>query len=88
MYVFLGKLEENASDSMITSMILVCYQPAFVLFDLGSTYSYVSVYCTTYFGLPSKSLFVLIYVANLVRDSLLVDQIYILCLLTIKECDT
>ncbi|WMV14705.1 hypothetical protein MTR67_008090, partial [Solanum verrucosum] len=42
-YAFHGKTEAEASDAVITCTILVCDRMANVLFDLGSTYSYVSV---------------------------------------------
>ena len=43
-YAFPGRPEAEASDAVITGIILVCHRPATVLFDLGSTYSYVSTY--------------------------------------------
>ncbi|WMV46258.1 hypothetical protein MTR67_039643 [Solanum verrucosum] len=42
-YAFSSKNEVEASDAVITCTILMCDRMANVLFDLGSTYSYVSV---------------------------------------------
>ncbi len=42
-YAFPCKTEVDTSDAVITGTILVCDRMAIVLFDLGSTYSYVSV---------------------------------------------
>ena len=42
-YAFPGKNEAEASDAVITYTILVCDWMANVLFDSGSTYSYVSM---------------------------------------------
>ena len=43
MLCFPGKNEVEASDAVIRGTILICDRIANVLFDLGSTYSYVSV---------------------------------------------
>ena len=42
-YAFPGKNEADASNAVITCTILVCDRMANVLFDPGSTYSYVSM---------------------------------------------
>ncbi len=42
-YAFSDNNEAEASDAVITCTILVCDRMANVLFDPGSTYSYVSV---------------------------------------------
>ena len=41
-YAFLGRSEAETSDAVITSNLLVCDCMASVLFDPGSTFSYVS----------------------------------------------
>uniref|UniRef100_M0ZYG3 Polyprotein n=1 Tax=Solanum tuberosum TaxID=4113 RepID=M0ZYG3_SOLTU len=43
-YAFPGRPETEASDAVITCIIPVCHRPTIVLFDPGSTYSYVSTY--------------------------------------------
>ncbi|XP_049362754.1 uncharacterized protein LOC125827500 [Solanum verrucosum] len=43
-YAFPGRPEAEASDAVITSIVSVCHRPASVLFDPGSTFSYVSTY--------------------------------------------
>ncbi|XP_049410606.1 uncharacterized protein LOC125873772 [Solanum stenotomum] len=43
-YAFPGRLEAEASDAVITGIVSVCHRPASVLFDPGSTFSYVSTY--------------------------------------------
>ena len=42
-YAFPGKNEAEASNEVIIGTILVCDRIANVLFDMGSTYSYVSM---------------------------------------------
>ena len=43
-YAFPGRPEAEASDAVTTGFIPVCHRSATVLFDPGSTYSYVSTY--------------------------------------------
>ncbi|XP_070029602.1 uncharacterized protein [Nicotiana sylvestris] len=45
-----------ASDVFITSIILVCHRDAFVLFDPGSTFSYMSSYFALYLDMSRESL--------------------------------
>lgn len=45
-YVVLGKVKAEASDVVITSIVLVSQLSTSILFDLGSIYSYVSTYIT------------------------------------------
>uniref|UniRef100_A0A0V0IIM4 Putative ovule protein n=1 Tax=Solanum chacoense TaxID=4108 RepID=A0A0V0IIM4_SOLCH len=42
-YVFSRKTKDEVSDAVVTSAILICDRMATVLFDPGSTYSYVLV---------------------------------------------
>ncbi|WMV54837.1 hypothetical protein MTR67_048222 [Solanum verrucosum] len=53
-YAFSGKTEAEVSNTMITCTILVCDRMPTVLFDLGSTYSYVSVQFTLGFDMTRK----------------------------------
>ncbi|XP_070046168.1 uncharacterized protein [Nicotiana tomentosiformis] len=41
-YAFPAKPDAIASDAVITGIVSVCHREASILFDLGSTYSYVS----------------------------------------------
>ncbi|WP_311768915.1 hypothetical protein, partial [Proteus mirabilis] len=59
-----------------------------VLFDPGSTFSYVSVYFAPRLGMRSESLAEPIHVSTPVGESLVVDQILRSCLVTIQGCDT
>ncbi|WMV37640.1 hypothetical protein MTR67_031025, partial [Solanum verrucosum] len=43
-YAFLGRPEVETSDSMIIGIVPVCHRPTTVLFNLGSTFSYMSTY--------------------------------------------
>ena len=43
-YAALARAAAEVSDDVISSMLLLCYQPATILFDLGSTFSYGSIY--------------------------------------------
>jgi len=52
-YEFLARPEEVASDVVIRGIVLVCHKDALVIFDLGSTYSYVSSYICSLFGYAS-----------------------------------
>lgn len=54
-------LEEVASDVVITGIVYVCHEDASVLFDLGSTYSYMSSYFASYLRKTCDSLDNLIY---------------------------
>ncbi|XP_070037161.1 uncharacterized protein [Nicotiana tomentosiformis] len=45
-----------ASDAVITGIVLVCQRDASVLFDPGSTYSYVSSYFAHHLDIPRGSL--------------------------------
>lgn len=40
--LFQFRIEAETFDAVITSIVLVCDHSTLVLFDLGSTYSYVS----------------------------------------------
>ncbi|XP_070024834.1 uncharacterized protein [Nicotiana sylvestris] len=80
--------EVVASDAVITGIILVCHRDASVLFDPGSTYSYVSSYFAPYLGVAQDSLSSRVYVSTPVGDSLAVDRIYRSCLVTIHGFET
>nr|XP_033511627.1 uncharacterized protein LOC117276389 [Nicotiana tomentosiformis] len=54
----------------------VSHRDASVLFDLGSTYSYVSSLFSPYLDVSCESLGVPIFVSTPVGDSIVVDQVY------------
>ena len=54
-YALPARPEAESSDVVITGTILVCDRDASMLFDPGSTYSYVSSYFAPYLGMPSDS---------------------------------
>lgn len=55
-YALPARTEVVASDSVITGIVLVCHRDASVLFDPGSTYSYVSSYFVPHLGVSRESL--------------------------------
>ncbi|XP_070057504.1 uncharacterized protein [Nicotiana tomentosiformis] len=83
LYAFPARPDAIASDAVITCIISVCGRDALVLFDLGSTYSYVSSLFTHFLGVPHKSLGTPVYVSTQVGDSIVVDQIYRSCIMTL-----
>ena len=48
--------EAETSDAVITGIIPVCHRPASVLFDPGSTFSYVSTYFVAKFDMICDSM--------------------------------
>ncbi|XP_070039304.1 uncharacterized protein [Nicotiana tomentosiformis] len=87
-YAFSGRTEAVASDAVIPSIVLICHRDASVLFDLGSTYSYVSSYFARYLDIPRDSLSAPVYVSMHVGDSIVVDCVYQSCLVTISGYET
>ncbi|XP_070034613.1 uncharacterized protein [Nicotiana tomentosiformis] len=80
-YALSARTEEVASDSFITSIVPVYHRDALVLFDPGSTYSYVSSYFAPYLGVSHDSLSSPVYVSTPVGDSLAQRTVE-------KGCDT
>ncbi|XP_070036245.1 uncharacterized protein [Nicotiana tomentosiformis] len=66
----------ESSDAVITGIIPVSHRDASVLFDPGSTYSYVSSYFASYLVVPCDSLSAYVYVSIPVGDSVVVDHVY------------
>ncbi|XP_070037233.1 uncharacterized protein [Nicotiana tomentosiformis] len=67
---------------------IVCSRDASVLFDPGSTYSYVSSYFASYLVVPRDSLSAPVYVSNLVGDAMVVDSVYRSCVVTVGSLET
>ncbi|XP_070034507.1 uncharacterized protein [Nicotiana tomentosiformis] len=82
-YDFLGRMDAVALDSIITGMVSVYYWDASVLFDLRSTFSYVSSYFAPYLDKSRDSLCDIVYVSTHVEDSIVVDRVYRSYLVTI-----
>ncbi|XP_070035242.1 uncharacterized protein [Nicotiana tomentosiformis] len=87
-YAFLGRPEAESSDAVIIGIVPVCHRDALVLFDSGSTYSYVSSYFASYLVEPHDSLSTLVYVSTSVGDSIVVDRAYRSCVITIGSLET
>ena len=66
----------------------MCHQPATVLFDPGSTFSYVSIYFAPRLGMRSESLAEPVHVSTPIGEFLVVDQVLRSYLVTIQGCDT
>lgn len=87
-YAFPARLEAESSDDVITGIIPVFHRDASVLFDPGSTYSYVSSYFASYLVVPCDSLSASVCVSTPVGDSVVVDHVYRLCVVTIDNSET
>lgn len=71
----LSRPETKASDLLIAGTISICRQLAFALFDLGFTYSFVSVYFSPCLGLYLEPLLVSLCVSTPMGDFLVVDHV-------------
>ncbi|XP_070008225.1 uncharacterized protein [Nicotiana sylvestris] len=67
---------------------LVCHRDASVLFNTGSTYSYVSYYFAPHLCVSRDTLSSLVYVSTRMGDSLIVDRIYRSCLVALSGFET
>ncbi|XP_070039721.1 uncharacterized protein [Nicotiana tomentosiformis] len=65
-----------------------CHRDASVLFDLGSIYSYVSSHFASYLIVPCDSLSALVYVSTYVGDSIVVNRVYRLCVVSIRSLES
>ncbi|XP_070057348.1 uncharacterized protein [Nicotiana tomentosiformis] len=70
------RLEAVASDAMITSIISVRHRDASLLFDPGSTYSFVSSYFAHYLDMHHDSLDIHVHISTMMGDSIVVDCVY------------
>ncbi|XP_070036905.1 uncharacterized protein [Nicotiana tomentosiformis] len=87
-YAFLARPEADSSNAVITGIVTVCHRYASILFDLGSTYSYVSSYFASYMVMPRDSLIAFVYVSTFVGDSIMVDHVYRSCVVSIGSYET
>ncbi|XP_070050557.1 uncharacterized protein [Nicotiana tomentosiformis] len=74
--------------AVITGIVQVCHRDASVLFDLGSTYLYMSSYFAPYLDISRDSLSASVYVSMFVGDFIIVDHVYQSCLVTIGDYET
>ncbi|XP_070042692.1 uncharacterized protein [Nicotiana tomentosiformis] len=81
-YAFPVRPDTVVSDTVITYIISVCGRDASVLFDQGSTYSYVSYMLSHFLGVPHESLGTPFYVSTPVGDSVVLDRIHRSCIVT------
>ena len=70
-------------DTVITGNLLVCDCVASVLFDPGSTFSYVSSSFATGLNLNCELLDIPIRVSTPVGESVIVEKVYRSCLVTL-----
>ncbi|XP_070026702.1 uncharacterized protein [Nicotiana sylvestris] len=87
-YDLQSKPEAEASDAVITGTVLVCDRDTSVLFDPGSTYSYVSSYFAQCLVMPSDALGIHVYVSTPVGDSIMVDRVHRSCVIVIGGLET
>ncbi|XP_070014851.1 uncharacterized protein [Nicotiana sylvestris] len=73
-YAFPARPDAVASDAMITGIISIGGRDALVLFNPGSTYSYVSSLFAHFLDVPHESLGTPVYVSTPVGDFVVVDQ--------------
>ena len=67
---------------------MVCSRDASLLFDPGSTYSFVSSYFAPYLVMPSDSLSAHVYVSTLVGYSIVVDRVHRSCIVVFGGLET
>ncbi|XP_070029898.1 uncharacterized protein [Nicotiana sylvestris] len=82
-YALPAGLDALASDAVITGIISVSVRDASVLFDLGSTYSYVSSLFARFLVISPEPLGTPVNISTPVGNSVLVDRIYRSCVITL-----
>ncbi|XP_070028720.1 uncharacterized protein [Nicotiana sylvestris] len=87
-YAFSARPDALASDAIITCIISVSGRYASVLFDPGSTYSYVSSMFSRFLAISPEPLGTSIHVSTPVGDSVFVDRIYRSCVVTFYVFET
>ncbi|XP_070046500.1 uncharacterized protein [Nicotiana tomentosiformis] len=66
----------------------VCHMDASVLFEPGSTYSFVSSYFASYLDMPRGYLNIHFHVSTPIGDSIIVDHMYHPCVVTVGGYET
>ncbi|XP_070019871.1 uncharacterized protein [Nicotiana sylvestris] len=87
-YAFPAKPEPESSAVVIAGTVSICSRDASVLFDLGSTYSYVSSYFASYLVMPRDSLSAPVYISTSVGYSIVVDRVYRSYVIVIRGLET
>ncbi|XP_070046823.1 uncharacterized protein [Nicotiana tomentosiformis] len=87
-YAFPATLEAVASYAMIIGIISIFSRDALILFNIGSTYSYVSSLFAPYLDVSRESLGVPLYVSMPVGDFVIVDSVYRSCVVTFYGYET
>ena len=87
-YAFPGRSEAEASDVVITGTLFVCECMASVIFDPGSTLSYVSSSFATGLDLHCDLLDMPISVSTPMGESVVVEKVYRSCLVTFVGSNT
>ncbi|XP_070045369.1 uncharacterized protein [Nicotiana tomentosiformis] len=82
-YAFPARPEEVSSNVMITCIVSMFRRDASILFDPGSTYSYVSSYFAHYLDMPDDSSPMLVHISTPVGYSNIVDRVYRSCVMII-----
>ena len=78
----------ETSDDVITGNLLVCHRMASVLFDPGSTFSYVSSSFIIGFNLHCELLDIPIRVSTPVGESVVDEKVYRSCLVNFVGSNT
>ncbi|XP_070040058.1 uncharacterized protein [Nicotiana tomentosiformis] len=84
-YAFLVRPEAELSDVVITGIVPIFCRYVSNLFNLGSTYSYVSSYFASYLVMHHDSLSAPVYVSTPMGDSIVVDRVYRSCVVSIER---
>ncbi|XP_070029163.1 uncharacterized protein [Nicotiana sylvestris] len=87
-YALPARPDALASDTIITGIISICGRDVFVLFDQGSTYSYVSSLFAHFLVISPEPLGTPIHVSTPMGNSVVVDQIYRSCMVTFCGFET
>ncbi|XP_070056656.1 uncharacterized protein [Nicotiana tomentosiformis] len=87
-YAFPSKTEVVTSNAIITGIVHVCHIDASILFDPGSTYSYMSSCIVSYLDMTHDSLAALVYMSTPVGDSVVVHCVYRSCVVSIRSYET
>ncbi|XP_070004822.1 uncharacterized protein [Nicotiana sylvestris] len=87
-YALTARPDALASDAVITCIISIGGRDASILFDLGSTYSYVSSLFARFLVISPDPLGIPVHVSTFVGDSVVVDWIYRSCVVTFCGFET